>query len=70
LEECVCELIEGGGVFVAEELGDGGDGAVGESAGDEELVVGHVWVEVECEAVEGDPFADSYTDCADLCGLV
>mgnify|MGYP003653174781 CR=1 FL=1 len=62
--------MEGWGVFFVEDLGDGGDGAVGEAAGDEEVVVIHVWVEVEGEAVEGDPFADSYADGADFGGLV
>ncbi len=70
LEECVGELFEGGGGLFGEELGDGGDGATFEAAGDEEGVVGHIWVEVEGEAVEGDPFADTDADGADFGGLV
>ncbi len=57
-------------MIFAEELGDGGNGAVGEAAGDEEGVVGHVGVEVEGEAMEGDPFADADTDGADFGGVV
>ena len=66
VEELVGELIEGGGALFAEELGDGGDWSAFEPAGDEEVVVVHVWVEVEGEPVEGDPFADSYSYGADF----
>lgn len=69
-EEGLSEGVEGGGGRSSEQLGDGGDGSGGEPAGDEELVVVHVWVEVEGEPVEGDPFADSYADGADFGGLV
>lgn len=30
----------------------------------------HVWIEVEGEAVEGDPFADSYADGTNFGGLI
>lgn len=49
---------------------DGDDWAVGEAAGDDEIEVVHVWVEVDGEAVECDPSADADAYCCDLCWLV
>ena len=46
-KEDVGKLIMCGGGVVFEKLGDGGDGSACKAAGDQELVVAHVRVEVE-----------------------
>ncbi len=46
----------------AEELAEGGDGFVGDTAGDDESEVAHVGCDVERQAVEGDPFMDADAD--------
>ncbi len=47
---------------VSEELAEGGDGFVGDAAGDDETEMTHVGVYVERESVEGDPFVDADAD--------
>lgn len=66
----VREFVHRGGVVFAEDLGDGDDGASGEAAGDDEVEVVHVRVEVDGEPVEGDPSSDADADGANLGGLV
>jgi len=57
-------------VLFSKELGNGCHWSAFEPAGDDEVEVVHVGVEVEGESVEGDPFADSYADGADFGWLV
>ena len=69
-EKQAFEFAHRGGVVLAEDLGDGDDGASGEAAGDDEVEVVHVGVEVDGEPVEGDPSSDADADRADLGGEV
>lgn len=57
-------LGEAGGV--AEKLAEGSDGLVGDAARDDVLEVGHVGVDVEGEAMAGDPMVETDPDGGDL----